>query len=139
MGSAVTVAVVVGISIALQVLLVGRASQNVPPLAISTALQSSGLVAGIIWAASQRAWPTAAGIVGRWWWLPLGALGWGIVAALGYASARLGASSTLAIVVASQLVAGITLDRIVGEIDIGARHPLGVVLLVVGTWLIGSR
>jgi transporter family-2 protein len=139
MESAFVVAVVVGISIAIQVLLVGRASQDVPPLVISTALQSSGLVAGLIWVASQRAWSAAIPIVGKWWWLPLGALGWGIVAALGYASARLGASTTLAIVVASQLVTGLVLDLTTDGIEISIRQPLGAGLLVVGALLISVR
>ena len=139
MGSAIVVAVLVGVSIAVQVLLVGRASRGIHPLSISLALQGSGLFVGVIWALSKQTWSSVLSVTGHWWWLPLGALGWGIVAALGYSSARLGATATLAIVVATQLTAGLVLDRVLGEIDLGVRHPIGVLLLVGGALLLAGR
>jgi len=139
MGSAIAVALVVGISVAVQVMLVGRVSRGVHPLAVSFVLQGSGLLAGLIWTASQRAWSVALSLVGNWWWIPLGALGWGIVAALGYSSARIGASVTLALVVAAQLTMGLLLDSTSGEIELGFHQPLGVLLMLGGVLLVTMK
>lgn len=73
------------------------------------------------------------------WKLRLGALGWGIVAALGFSASRLGASTTLAVVVAAQIVAALVLDQIAGRVDIGIRQPVGVLLLVGGVLLVATR
>jgi transporter family-2 protein len=139
MGSAIAVAIVVGVSIAIQVVVIGRVSRGMHPLAVSTALQGSGLLAGLIWVTARQTWSNTVSLVGNWWWLPLGALGWGIVGALGYSSARIGAGTTLAIVVAGQMVTGLILDHLSGETIIGVWQPVGAVLLVVGVTLITHR
>ncbi len=139
MGIAITVAVFVGISIAVQVLLVGGASRSVHPLSVSLALQGAGLLAGAAWATWRHSWPSVTSVVGLWWWLPIGALGWGIVAALGYSAARLGTSTTLAIVVGAQLVAGLILDLALGHTEFRVQQPIGVLLLTVGALLVTVR
>jgi len=139
MGSAVGVAVIVGVGVAVQVAVVGRASRLTHPLAISLALQISGVSVGLVWAFARRSWPEVWSVSVQWWWLPLGALGWVIVAALGFAAARLGASATLAIVVATQLSAALALDLASGRMSLTPRHPMGVALLVAGVILVTTR
>ncbi|MFV2063393.1 MAG: DMT family transporter [Chloroflexota bacterium] len=132
MGVAVAVAIGVGIAIAAQVAIVGQASRVIHPLTVSLALQASGLLVGISWAVWSRTWPQLTGVVTQWWWLPLGALGLGVVAALGFSASRLGVNSTLAMVIASQLFAGLLLDHFSGRIEMGLSQSFGASLLVVG-------
>ena len=139
MASAIVVAVGIGIAVAIQVKVLGRASRSWPPLSISLALQFAGVLAGVIWALYKRAWPEVWQVTAQWWWLVLGALGWGIVAALGFAAARVGVSVTLAVVVAAQLLAGLGLDQISGQVEVGFRHAAGVALLVGGLLLVLGR
>jgi len=110
MGVAVAVAIGVGLAIAVQVAIVGQASRTIHPLTVSLALQASGLLIGI----------------------RLGAVGLGVVAALGFSASRLGASTTLAIVIAAQLLAGLLLDQFSGRIEIGVSESLGASLLIAG-------
>jgi uncharacterized membrane protein YdcZ (DUF606 family) len=136
MTSAIVVALIVGSAIAVQVAIVGRASRTLHPLAISFALQAAGLLVGIGWVVWSRTWPQLPQVIGQWWWLPLGLVGWVVVAALGFSAARLGASATLAIVISAQLVVGLGLDRAAGELDIAAPQVLGAALLVSGAVLV---
>jgi len=139
MPSAVVVALVVGSAIAVQVAIVGRASRALHPLVISLALQASGLVVGLGWLLWSRTWPQLPQVVGQWWWLPLGIVGWIVVAALGFSAARLGTSATLAIVIGAQLTVGLILDHADGRFEIGAPQALGVTLLVVGGVMVSWR
>jgi transporter family-2 protein len=132
MGVAVAVAIGVGLAIAVQVAIVGQASRAIHPLTVSLALQASGLLIGVGWAVWSRAWPQIAEVVVQWWWLPLGAVGLGVVAALGFSASRLGVSTTLAIVIAAQLLAGLLLDQFSGRIGIGLSESLGAALLIAG-------
>ena len=94
MGSAFVVAVAVGIGVAGQVAILGRRSGELHPLAISVSLQFAGLLVGTVWAVSQRAWSDVTTVFVQWWWIPVGALGWLLVAALGFASHRIGVAPT---------------------------------------------
>jgi uncharacterized membrane protein YdcZ (DUF606 family) len=136
MGVAIIVAVGIGLAVAAQAAILGGASRSIHPLAVSLALQASGLLVGAIWALWDRTWPQVGEVIGAWWWIPLGALGWGIVAALGFSSARLGASITLAIVVAAQVIGALVLDVASGRVETGLHQPVGAALLVGGVILI---
>lgn len=136
MRNAIVVAVLVGIAVAIQVSVVGRSSRTVHPLAISLALQGSGLVAGAVWATTQNAWAQVGSIGLSWWWLPIGAVGWIIVGALGFASGRIGVSATLAVVVTAQLTMGLLIDVASGEASLTLRQPLGAVVLVAGVLMV---
>ena len=138
MGVAVVVAIGVGIAVASQVAIVGRASRSIHPLTVSLALQASGVLIAIGWAVWSRTWPQITEVAREWWWIPLGVLGWGIVAALGFSAARMGASSTLAIVIASQLIAALLLDRLVGRIEISFQAAAGALVLIFGVLLVTS-
>jgi transporter family-2 protein len=139
MGSAYAVAALIGGGVAVQVAILGRSTGDYHPLAISAALQLAGFLAGTLWMVSQRAWSDVTSVVALWWRVPLGALGWLLVAALGYASNRIGVATTLALAVASQLLVGLGVDARSGAADRGVRPISGTVLLVVGLILITGR
>jgi uncharacterized membrane protein YdcZ (DUF606 family) len=136
---AVIVALAVGSAIAVQVAIVGRASRMLHPLVISLALQAAGLLVGLGWLLWSRTWPQIPQVIGQWWWLPLGIVGWVLVAALGFSAARLGTSATLAIVIGAQLVVGLLLDQTTGRLELGAPQVLGATLLVAGAVLVSWR
>jgi uncharacterized membrane protein YdcZ (DUF606 family) len=139
MGSAIFVAVAVGVAIAVQVAVVGRASHDVHPLVVSTILQIAGMSGGILWVLHRHVWAELGAVAIRWWVLPLGLAGWGIVAALGFSSSRLGVSTTLVLVVATQLVAGLLVDLSTGAIALDLRQPFGVALVVGGTLVLSFQ
>lgn len=138
MGAAVPVAVGVGLAIAVQTAILGRASTQVPPLAVSLGLQISGVLVAAVWATTQHRWALVGQVTGSWWWLPLGAAGWLVVAALGFAAARLGVAPTLAISVAVQLIVGLTIDAVADAAAPRPAHVVGVVALCAGTMLIAT-
>jgi transporter family-2 protein len=138
MGVAFIIAIGVGLAIAVQVAVVGQASRLLHPLVISVALQASGLLVGAVWAIWSRSWPQITDIVHLWWWIPLGAVGWGVVAALGFSAARLGASTTLAVVIAAQLSGALLLDQATGRVEMGLHQPVGALVLLAGVVLIAS-
>ena len=70
-----------------------------------------------------------------WWWVPLGVLGWLLVAALGFASSRIGVMATLGVSVAVQLLVGLVIDVARGHVVLGPRPLIGVLLLAVGVVL----
>jgi len=138
MGSALVVAAVIGAAIAIQVGIVGRTGERFNVLAISTVLQVGGVAAGSVWLAVSSGWGEVAAIARLWWWFPLGVVGWLLVAGLGFASARVGVATALAIAVTSQLSVGLAIDSGAG-IRVGAQNLLGLVLMVAGTVLVTSR
>lgn len=136
MGSALIVAIAVGCVIAIQVGVVGRAGQHYDLLVVSLVLQIGGLAAGFGWIAARSAWAEAIAVARMWWWIPLGAAGWAIVAGLGFASSRLGVAATLSVAITTQLGVGLAID---GGPTVTFRAITGLVLLVFGTVLITSN
>jgi len=132
MSSGYIVAGLVGMGIALQVAVVGRASNTVHPLAVSLTLQIAGVAVAGAWATSSGAWPEVAFVARLWWWIPLGVGGWIVVAALGFAASRVGVAAVLAISVGTQLVVGLGIDAYAGSNLVGSRSLLGVALVVSG-------
>jgi uncharacterized membrane protein YdcZ (DUF606 family) len=132
MSSGYVVAGLVGIGIAIQVAIVGRASSSAHPLAISLALQIAGVVVAGVWATFNEAWSDVAGVARLWWWIPLGVGGWIVVAALGFAANRVGVAAVLALSIGAQLIAGLAIDAAVGTNLVGARSVLGVALVLSG-------
>jgi transporter family-2 protein len=126
----------VGVVIAVQAAVLGRASAAVPALAVSFGLQLAGVAAGAIWSTVQGRWSSVLDVVTSWWWIPLGVAGWLLVAALGHVASRLGVAPALALVVASQLVAGMIVDAVTGGSWPAARAVAGVVLLCAGAVLV---
>jgi uncharacterized membrane protein YdcZ (DUF606 family) len=135
MGSAVLVAVVVGVAIAVQVALLGSASERLHPLGVSLALQLAGVFAGALWVTATNGWQVVLAAMRFWWWIPLGVLGWLLVAALGFASSRIGITATLGLSVAVQLLVGLGIDVTRGRVVLGARPLIGMLLLAGGVVL----
>lgn len=130
------VALAIGAAIALQAATVGQLSGEVHPLTISLALLLSGVAVASTWATVRHAWPEVLAVTGRWWWLPLGIVGWVIVAALGWTANRLGVAVALAVVVGSQLTVGLVVDTVRGTGMVSWRAAGGVVLVVAGAALL---
>ncbi|NIA24781.1 MAG: hypothetical protein GWP04_04365 [Gammaproteobacteria bacterium] len=132
MSSGYIIAGLVGMGIALQVALVGRASSNAHPLAVSLALQLSGVAVAATWATTSGAWSDVAAVTRLWWWIPLGIGGWVVVAALGFASSRVGVAAVLAVAVGAQLISGLAIDAATGTSLVGPRSFLGVAVILSG-------
>lgn len=139
MAVAIAVAVGVGLAVAVQSSILGSASRSLHPLSVSLALQLAGTSIGLLWAAHTRAWTEVLIVVRQWWWVPLGLVGLVVVAAIGFASARLGVVTTLALIIAAQLLAGLALDVLSGAVELGPRQPLGVALVIGGVIVLSAR
>jgi uncharacterized membrane protein YdcZ (DUF606 family) len=135
MSSGYVVAGLVGIGIAIQVAIVGRASSSAHPLAVSLALQIAGVTAAGVWATFNGAWSDVAGVARLWWWIPLGVGGWIVVAALGFAANRVGVAAVLALSISAQLITGLGIDATIGTSLVGSRSFLGVILVLSGVIL----
>ncbi len=132
MSSGYVVAGLVGIGIAVQVAIVGRAANTAHPLAVSLALQIAGVAVAGGWATINGTWSDVAAVARLWWWIPLGVGGWIVVAALGFAASRVGVAAVLALSVGTQLITGLGIDAAIGTSLVGSRSFLGVVLVVSG-------
>ena len=132
MSSGYVVAGLVGIGIAVQVAIVGRASSSAHPLSVSLALQIAGVAVAGVWATLNGAWSDVAGVARLWWWIPLGVGGWIVVAALGFAASRVGVATVLAISIGAQLIAGFAIDAAMGTNLVGTRSALGMALVLSG-------
>jgi transporter family-2 protein len=132
MSSGYVVAGLVGIGIAVQVAIVGRASSSAHPLSVSLALQVAGVTVAAVWATFNGAWSDVASVARLWWWIPLGVGGWIVVAALGFAASRVGVATVLAISIGAQLIAGFAIDAAVGTNLVGTRSVLGMALVLSG-------
>ena len=139
MGVALLVAAGAGIAIAVQVAVLGDLTRRLHPLTVSTVLQAAGVAVGLAWIAATSAWADVAAVVRGSWWLPLGVAGWLLVAALGFASARIGVVATLGVSVAVQVLLGLALDAAAGRVVAGPRPLLGALLLVAGVVLTVQR
>ena len=132
MSSGYVVAGLVGIGIAIQVAIVGRASSSAHPLSVSLALQIAGVAVAGVWATLNGAWSDVAGVARLWWWIPLGVGGWIVVAALGFAASRVGVATVLALSIGAQLIAGFAIDAAMGTNLVGTRSVLGMALVLSG-------
>lgn len=139
MNSGHAVAVLVGMGIAVQVSILGRAAATAHPLTTSLTLQLVGVVFGAVWATGRGAWTDVLAIGRTWWSVPLGVGGLVLVAALGFAAGRIGAAATLALSVSVQLVVALALDRATGAADVDLRGIVGVGAIVVGCLLVTGR
>ena len=120
MRTGLLVASVIGVLIAVQVNILGRAADRIDLLAVSTMLQVGGLMAGLVWLVGRSGWSEVSAVAQTWWWIPLGVLGWVLLAGLGFASMRAGVAAALSVSVASQISTGLVIDRAVSKI--GRAH-----------------
>jgi transporter family-2 protein len=142
---AVTLAVVAGLAGSVQVAVMGRFGDRVgtvEALVFSTAVQLA-LAAAILLVA--RGGSGALGSAVRqpaWMWLG-GLMGLTVVFAITFAQPRIGATATIGILIAGQLVMGAVIDRFglfgVTQIDISPARAVGIALLAVGAALSLAR
>jgi uncharacterized membrane protein YdcZ (DUF606 family) len=138
MGGGFFVAVMVGVGVAVQVSVLGRSAGNTNPLAVSLALQISGVLVAAVWASNRGAWPDVLDVSRNWWWIPLGAGGWAVVAALGFASNKIGVAATLGLSLTAQLLAALIIDATRGTGHIGIQTSLGVGLILSGAIMVAT-
>jgi transporter family-2 protein len=142
---AVALAVVAGLAGSVQVAVMGRFGDRigtVEALVFSTAVQLA-LAAAILLVA--RGGSGALGSAVRqpaWMWLG-GLMGLTVVFAITFAQPRIGATATIGILIAGQLVMGAVIDRFglfgVTQIDISPARAVGIALLAVGAALSLAR
>lgn len=138
MSSGIVLALAIGVGIAVQVAVLGRTAGDANPLTVSFALQLAGVGVAAAWATSRGTWADVIAVGRYWWWIPLGAGGWILVAALGTASDRIGVASTLALSVAAQLLVALVIDSTAGTAPIGIQSTLGAALILGGVILVST-
>jgi transporter family-2 protein len=138
---AIALATLAGIAGSVQVAVMGRFGGRIgvfEALVFSTAVQLvlSALLLVVVRSGTgglQHALRTPA-----WMWIG-GLMGLTVVASITFAQPRIGATATIGILIAGQLVAGAVIDRLglfgVEQIDISTARAVGIVLLAVGAGL----
>jgi uncharacterized membrane protein YdcZ (DUF606 family) len=137
MGSGVVIAVAIGIGIAVQTAIVGRGAPGSSPLAVSLALQLSGVAAATVWATTRGRWAEVTVVARQWWWVPLGIVGWVVVAGLAHASRRIGVAPTLGIAVAAQLITALVIDAARADHAVPVPAVVGALLVLAGVVVLG--
>lgn len=134
-----------GISLVLQNILMVRITQSASTVLIALVVNSSvGLTALLLLLLARRGTAGIAEAIGtiRPWALLPGLLGSFVVFAGIWGYQRLGAAPTIAVLVASQLLAGLTFDAArSGQMTLSANawQIVGAILLVIGAVLVASR
>jgi uncharacterized membrane protein YdcZ (DUF606 family) len=128
--------ILIGVGIAVQVAILGKASSTIPPAALSMALQGAGLLVGAVWAFATHSWREVISVTQLWWWVPLGALGWGLVGLLAFSSGKIGPGATLALSIGSQLIAAVVIELALNRFGISPTGAIGVGLIIIGGVLI---
>ncbi|HVV57898.1 MAG TPA: DMT family transporter [Gaiellaceae bacterium] len=142
---AVALAVVAGLAGSVQVAVMGRFGGRigtVEALVFSTAVQLA-LAAAILLVARGGTGALASAVrQPAWMWLG-GLMGLTVVFSITFAQPRIGATATIGILIAGQLVMGAVIDRFglfgVTQIDISPLRAAGIALLAVGAALSLAR
>lgn len=142
-GSAALVAVLVGVFVAGQAVLLGVLERHQNALTAATWVYASGALIGLVAVAARRGgwgWQ-GGGLVG--WALLAGVMGLGIVAGIAAVVGPLGLGTTLVIITGTQLLFGLGLDAFgVGGgrvIPLTVPRVLGALLVIVGAALMFLR
>lgn len=137
--------VVAGIALVVQNTLMARITGQMSSVIITLVLNSSvGLVllTALLWGKSGLSGFAEIASAFRWWFLLPGILGAYFVFANIWGYQKLGAASTISILVASQLIAGLAFDiyRRSGEAGVNwLPAGCGVVLLIAGAYLVAAN
>ena len=144
-GLAVALAVLAGLAGSVQVAVMGRFGSQIGVLEALTFATVVQLVLSVTLLLAAR---QGTGSVGeafsapKWMWAG-GAMGLVVVLAITFAQPRIGATATIGILIAGQLVMGAAIDRFglfgVEQISIGWPRALGIVLLAAGAALSLSK
>ena len=143
MNLALPAAVLAGVLIAVQTVIIGAAGERLHPLVASTWVHVGGLSLGIMLVAVLPRLGFEVAIVREIPWVLLaGVAGLLLVTGIGVAVAGLGLASTLAVVTGVQLLAGFALEasgllRVTVALD--PVRLVGAALLVAGAYLVVSR
>jgi transporter family-2 protein len=140
-GVAVALAVVAGLAGSVQVAVMGRFGGRigvVEALTFSPAVQLALSFAILLVARTATGGLTGAFRAPAWMWIG-GVMGLTVVFSITFAQPRIGATATIGILIAGQLVMGAVIDRFgwfgVEQIGISPYRALGVVLLGIGAAL----
>jgi transporter family-2 protein len=140
-GAAAVLALGAGIAGAVQVAVMGRYGERVGTLeALAFTAALGALLAGVVLLVSRRTLSGYADAVAVPKWLWLGAvLGVFVVGAITLAGAKIGATATVALLIAGQLGAAVAVDRFgwfgVEKVAVTWPRVAGVALLAVGALL----
>jgi transporter family-2 protein len=139
--AAVALAVLAGLAGSVQVAVMGRFGSRigvVEALTFATCVQLVLSAAILVIARSGTGGLSGAFRTPAWMWLG-GVMGLTVVFAITFAQPRIGATATIGILIAGQLVMGAVIDRFglfgVDRIDISAPRAAGIVLLGIGAAL----
>jgi transporter family-2 protein len=139
--AAVALAVLAGLAGSVQVAVMGRFGSRigvVEALTFATCVQLVLSAAILVIARSGTGGLSGAFRAPAWMWLG-GVMGLTVVFAITFAQPRIGATATIGILIAGQLVMGAVIDRFglfgVDRIDISAPRAAGIVLLGIGAAL----
>ena len=139
--AAVALAVLAGLAGSVQVAVMGRFGSRigvVEALTFATCVQLVLSAAILVIARSGTGGLSGAFRAPAWMWLG-GVMGLTVVFAITFAQPRIGATATIGILIAGQLVMGALIDRFglfgVDRIDISAPRAAGIVLLGIGAAL----
>ncbi|MGH3002890.1 MAG: DMT family transporter [Gaiellaceae bacterium] len=139
--AAVALAVIAGLAGSLQVAVMGRFGGRIgvlEALTFSTAVQLALSLAILVAARAGFGGLGGAVRAPAWMWLG-GLMGLTVVGAITFAQPRIGATATIGILIAGQLVMGAAIDRWglfgVERIGISAPRAVGIVLLGIGAAL----
>jgi transporter family-2 protein len=140
-GAAAAAALGAGILGALQVAVMGRYGERIGTLeALAFTAALGALLAGILLLVSRRSLSGYAEAVAAPKWLWLGAVfGVFVVGAITLAGAKIGATATVALLIAGQLGAAVVVDRFgffgIEKVAVTWPRVAGVALLAVGAFL----
>jgi len=140
-GAAAVLALGAGIAGAVQVAVMGRYGERVGTLeALAFTAALGALLAGVVLLVSRRTLSGYADAVAvpKWFWLGA-VLGVFVVGAITLAGAKIGATATVALLIAGQLGAAVAVDRFgwfgVEKVAVTWPRVAGVALLAVGALL----
>jgi bacterial/archaeal transporter family-2 protein len=139
--AAVALAIVAGLAGSVQVAVMGRFGSRIgvlEALVFATAVQLTLSVAILLIARLGTGGVGGAFGSPAWMWLG-GVMGLTVVLSITFCQPRIGATATIGILIAGQLVMGAVIDRFglfgVDRIDISTPRALGIVLLGIGAAL----
>lgn len=139
--AAVALAVVAGLAGSVQVAVMGRFGGRIgvlEALSFSTAVQLALSLAFLLVARSGPGGISGAFRSPAWMWLG-GVMGLTVVFSITFAQPRIGATATIGILIAGQLVMGAVIDRYgwfgVDQISLSPARTIGIVLLGIGAAL----
>lgn len=139
---ALSAAVVAGVLVAVQSVVLGAFGSRLDPLVAATWVHVGGLAFGLAVVGLTRRGLELAAVRAAPWGLSAGIAGVLLITGIAIAVAGIGLASTLAVVTGVQLLAGFALEASGVTGRVVALDPVrlgGALLIVVGVWIVVSR